>query len=250
LSMGQAAVVSDQLTAAAGMTSAEMDKLNYMVESLGGASGELTNGVMTVYDAFGHVISRTNSVADEMESAATSTNSFGAGVADLRTVIDQTGTVFADTTNAMARSVQTIGTMWDNLPSGHSQGGIVGYAGGGLLEGGSGRRDDLYLGTVNGRAQMAMGGEFIVNPRSTAKHLSDLYKINSDKFLDGGQVSGSSGRTLTREDITAIRQSSVNITYIPPPTEVSVYLDSGQISARVQQNIAESRSRGFSRQPA
>ncbi len=72
----------------------------------------------------------------------------------------------------------------------HSLGGSVGYAGGGVLEGGSGVADDIFLGTVNGRAQMAMGGEYIMPPEQTKKHLSLLKAMNADKFSVGGMIAG------------------------------------------------------------
>ena len=61
-----------------------------------------------------------------------------------------------------------------------------GSATGGLLRGGSGVRDDLYIGTIAGRPQIAMGGEYVINQRSTQKHLSLLEAINADKYLIGG----------------------------------------------------------------
>jgi len=62
------------------------------------------------------------------------------------------------------------------------------HAKGGMLQGGSGRVDDLYLGTINGRAQIAMGGEYIINPRSSKKHKRSLDMINADRYADGGQL--------------------------------------------------------------
>ena len=49
-------------------------------------------------------------------------------------------------------------------------GGLIpskGYATGGLLEGGSGVRDDLYLGSASGNNIFAMGGEYILNKSAT-----------------------------------------------------------------------------------
>ncbi|SDO95936.1 tape measure protein [Desulforhopalus singaporensis] len=59
---------------------------------------------------------------------------------------------------------------------------------GGILQGGSGIRDDLYLGTINGQAQIAMGGEYIINTYSTAKHKQLLDYINADRYAGGGHV--------------------------------------------------------------
>jgi tape measure domain-containing protein len=74
-------------------------------------------------------------------------------------------------------------------------GGIFGFADGGqsgvggVLQGGSGKVDDLYMGTVNGRAQIAMGGEYFMPQKQTAKFFPILEKMRADKFADGG-VSG------------------------------------------------------------
>jgi TP901 family phage tail tape measure protein len=59
------------------------------------------------------------------------------------------------------------GGLIDGVPNGR----VKGYASGGLLTGGSGTKDDLYLGQVNGTTIMAMGGEHItqkssVNPQT------------------------------------------------------------------------------------
>ncbi len=71
------------------------------------------------------------------------------------------------------------------------------YASGGLLQGGSGTRDDLYLGTVNGTAHVAMGGEYIVNQKATAKNLPLLETINADTYAFGGSIGSSSGGGFT-----------------------------------------------------
>lgn len=74
-------------------------------------------------------------------------------------------------------------------------------ADGGVIEGGSGMKDDVPL--------MAMGGEYIVNKKSTAKHLALLQAINEDKlpgFAKGGLTSG---ETDARKQIN----SSFGISY-------------------------------------
>ena len=70
--------------------------------------------------------------------------------------------------------------------AGMKNGGIIGYASGGLLRGGSMVRDDLYLGTVNGVAQVAQGGEYIMPQDQTKKHLRLLENIRADRYADGG----------------------------------------------------------------
>jgi hypothetical protein len=67
--------------------------------------------------------------------------------------------------------------------------------GGGIIHAGSGFKDDVFLGYTNGgsTANYGMGGEYVINKRSTAKYLPLLSKINSDKFVDGGVIEDSYG---------------------------------------------------------
>lgn len=71
------------------------------------------------------------------------------------------------------------------------------YASGGLLRGGSGAVDDLYMGTVSGRHVLAQGGEFFVNAKATRKHLRLLEAINADGYASGGAVGSYSSTTST-----------------------------------------------------
>ncbi len=78
-----------------------------------------------------------------------------------------------------------------NVNQYHANGGLVDrFADGGVLTGGSGVRDDLYLGTINGRAQIAMGGEYIMPPDTTAKYYPVLEMMRADLFGDGGVTGG------------------------------------------------------------
>ena len=68
-----------------------------------------------------------------------------------------------------------------------AEGGYIptqGYATGGLLTGGSGMRDDLYLGNVNGTRVFAMGGEYITtkdsvnnNTRPTLEYINQTGQV-------------------------------------------------------------------------
>ena len=64
------------------------------------------------------------------------------------------------------------------------------HADGGLLRGGTGVRDDLYIGTIDGRAQLAMGGEYIMPQAQTRKHLPELEAMRADRYLLGGPARG------------------------------------------------------------
>jgi hypothetical protein len=56
---------------------------------------------------------------------------------------------------------------------------FVGHQEGGWVQGGSGMRDDVYLGTTGRTAHMAMGGEFVVNKESAAENAGLLEAINT-----------------------------------------------------------------------
>jgi hypothetical protein len=62
------------------------------------------------------------------------------------------------------------------------------YASGGLITGGSGTKDDVYLGTVGRTNIMATGGEYIVNKAATEKWLPLLEAINATGYAMGGAV--------------------------------------------------------------
>jgi len=66
-----------------------------------------------------------------------------------------------------------------------ASGGVIG----GVLQGGSGKVDDLYLGTINGTAQVAVGGEYIMPPEQTKKYGPVLELMRSNQYADGGFVS-------------------------------------------------------------
>jgi tape measure domain-containing protein len=68
------------------------------------------------------------------------------------------------------------------------------YADGGVIKGGSGRKDDVYLGRVNGKGIMAKGGEYIMPPEATAKYFPILEAMRQGGpdvgFATGGSTSG------------------------------------------------------------
>ncbi len=72
-----------------------------------------------------------------------------------------------------------------------ADGGWIGSnPGGGVLKGGSGTKDDIFLGYTDGGStrNWGMGGEFVINKEATAKYLPELVAINNNKFEDGGPV--------------------------------------------------------------
>lgn len=72
---------------------------------------------------------------------------------------------------------------------GYADGGWLGKFGSGWINQGSGTSDDVFLGYSDGgrTRNFGMGGEFVVNKRSAAKHSQQLEAINRD-FANGGVV--------------------------------------------------------------
>jgi len=148
--------------------------------------GSTMSSVRSV-DRFGNVIEHLpgNAAADSVEllnetmgelpgyfaDAASAVNTFSGSLTGLHEIATGTATMTGNTPVAMAMN-----------------GGPIGYLSGGILRGGSGTRDDLYLGHVNGRAQIAQGGEYIINKDSTRKHWAALDIINADRYATGGPV--------------------------------------------------------------
>ena len=144
-------------------------------------------------------------VSSEISDLGTTSQQAASQVAGMNPAIDMLGEMAWHATMDLSGLASGLGSFGNAAASTASQlsslsfggsasnennryGGVVGYAGGGILQGGSGTKDDIYLGTVDGRAQMAMGGEFIVNKRSSKKHRAALNLINADTYAAGGEL--------------------------------------------------------------
>lgn len=106
------------------------------------------------------------------------------------------GEIGVSTFGSFSQAQLANGGMVDGTPT-------QGFANGGLLKGGSGVRDDLFLGKVNGVATFAMGGEFItkqssVNPNTRA----GLDHINKTGEMPGGNVMVNTPVTINIENQT------------------------------------------------
>lgn len=134
---------------------------------------------------------KSRELSNDLRTASGGVDSLGNSLASVNYGVDNLNSSVSDLAYGLGDAVDYInglvvapGTMIETTT------GVVaeGSARGGLLRGGSGVRDDLYIGTIQGRPQMAMGGEYVVNPRSTKKHLSILDAINADTYLLGGRM--------------------------------------------------------------
>ena len=80
-----------------------------------------------------------------------------------------------------------------NMPAssaGAAAGGWIGHAPGGWITGGSGVKDDVFLGMTQNVMHWGMGGEFIVNKKSASRYPRLLQFIN-EGHASGGTVPGS-----------------------------------------------------------
>lgn len=111
-----------------------------------------------------------------------------------------------------------------------ANGGLIpskGYAQGGLLTGGSGMRDDLYLGNVGGTQVFAMGGEFI----TTQSSVNNETRPTLDYINRTGKVPSSTQGTL---------ESNVNI-----PVSINIENQTGQaISADMIESLTKTNDKG------
>lgn len=82
------------------------------------------------------------------------------------------------------------------------------YATGGILTGGSGVKDDLYLGQVNGVHQLAMGGEFITKKSSVNSDTLGLLQYINDNGKLPTTANYSEGGMMGTSSITSSMGSS------------------------------------------
>jgi len=124
-----------------------------------------------------------------------------------------------------------------------AKGGFIdSYAGGGITSGGTGYKDDLYMGTINGRRQMLMGGEFVINKDDTTKNRKLLEAINNgqmDRYSSGGQVPSDTSDVVAQ--LIALQNSNSN-----PDTNINVqvFLSGRELKAEISKVIVDREDQG------
>jgi TP901 family phage tail tape measure protein len=94
------------------------------------------------------------------------------------------------------------------------------YEQGGYVDGASHAQGGIPI-SVNGDIREMEGGEFIVNKRATAKHLSLLNAINnSGKYADGGYVSPRYSSTISNDQVSISQGDSLNLEMVKLLTEL------------------------------
>jgi len=83
-------------------------------------------------------------------------------------------------------------------------GGDYTFADGGVLQGGSGQKDDLFMGKVGGKNVFAKGGEYFMPPEQTAKYYPILegMRTGNDMYFAGG---GSTTRRVSTSSSSSIQ---------------------------------------------
>ncbi len=98
------------------------------------------------------------------------------------------------------------------------------FAAGGMISGGSGLKDDVYLGTIGGIKTFAMGGEFVtrknsVNPntQSTLEYINSTGKVPQTQPVINSpisiQVDNSTGMPIEASMIESMQQKNANGDY-------------------------------------
>lgn len=222
VSAGDAAAAAGGLVEYVGNASGSINTLSSSVDQFGNNSDGTASQLEGLRAAIASAGNTASSTDNQIDSLSNSIDNFGNNsdgsanaVSQLTGSVSDLGSVAAGAAGAIAgsagdiqkafRSLESLSSENINtndfssmmvLPKGSSKdlayhaakGGPVGHAGGGMLQGGSGRVDDLYVGTINGRPQLATGGEYIINPKASKKHERTLDRINADTYADGGQL--------------------------------------------------------------
>ncbi len=154
---------------AAGGNASSYYSLTEALQGIGLTAEEAASEASTMMAVLGTSVT---SMASEASAAAatisnTSFDMSASAVIDVSVIGDARADAIADANAAI---------------EGYASGGVVG----GMLQGGSGIADDLYLGKVNGQAIVAQGGEFIMNPKASSKYRNVLEQMNASTFAGGG----------------------------------------------------------------
>lgn len=120
-------------------------------------------------------------------------------------------TTISNSQASSAASLGIQGTDSSFTPFKLANGGMIptkGYASGGILSGGTGIRDDIYLGNVSGTRVFAMGGEFITRKSS----VNDETKGTLDYINKTGTTPSSSAQVNVPVKINIENNTGQNIT--------------------------------------
>jgi len=127
--------------------------------TVGSAAAQAAPGIMQLINGIGGISSAANQASRSMENFDTSASTYSGHIAPV-------DPKYAD-----------------------RYGKDISYhATGGILQGGSGTKDDLYLGSIGGVAQVAMGGEYIMPQAATKKYRPILESMRREEYASGGTI--------------------------------------------------------------
>lgn len=252
--MGAVAAGFREMIPAVAGVNFQMSDLKFSEEELAMATGALSGSTL--------------GAAMSLDNLTPSMQGVAAGVGGLQAGLDGlTGTAF-NTANTISTINNPLDSLTDNLDqfgnvtwgvneklklamqgtlsAGLSAGGIVGYAGGGVIHGGSGVRDDVYGGKVGGRDILLQGGEHIMPVEQTQKYMTQLELMRADKYAVGGTVDESyrvpsaaeRAALASQGSATQVYHSGATPTSYTPPYRPPVAANYGSATTQVS-NLAD-----------
>lgn len=184
-------ISADQFSNALGTSAEGMSKVSEIAYAEEQAMSALSAALNGSADAAAALRGEENNLAFAADSAASSTALIAGTISDMGSISQQA----ANKISGAWASIEGISADAKSYTAGFVVGpstanpyAASAYADGGVLGGGSGKKDDLYLGTVNGKAQMAMGGEYIMPQSATKKYKPILESMRKEEYASGGTI--------------------------------------------------------------
>ena len=213
MSEEQAATATQQLVGNVDMASASLSHLSVTTDvfsnNANGASvtaDELARRTAELNNKLGEAAGGANKLTSSVDEFSDNANGSASSVRTLAGQVVDLAESSLSAAGAIRGSAGEIRAAFRDLESQSSENfssHIIGgsgqpefHAAGGVLRGGSHSRDDLYLGTINGRDQVAMGGEYIMPQDQTQKYLPILDAMRRDRYAGGGRIGFAEGGEL------------------------------------------------------
>lgn len=179
------------------------------------ATRELTNGSAQLQNSLTGAAAATQALSHGSAAASEEASQLGGIVMDM-------GRAFISAGNSAAGAMSKISST-----SGAVRSPVSANAHGGMIPGPITGIDNIYAGNVNGVDQLVTGGEYIVNPYSTAKHKRELDAINADRYATGGQAPGA---------LSAVMEA--------PNVSVRIFLSGRELKGEIDKVIVEREDQG------
>lgn len=171
-----------------------MEFLTNAITESGGATMTTVGAVQFLSDAMGLTAGQTAALAASFEVTGTTASEIEKQVELLASTMGintDEAEKLAEALGLIPKDIKTKYTLEVEEPPGFTppqtmaRGGWMGYPTGGWLTGGSGTKDDIFMGMTGNVANYGMGGEFVVNKRSASKYGQLLELINRSYGMGG-----------------------------------------------------------------